>query len=132
MIIRENDMTMKCNPTIITIIRKKTDPPFENLWVLISNSMTWGENSRSELWLVKNVPELLSHIFAFQYFHKNRETLMSDSIAGVVIFPSFCALRCGKKGNFHVHYSTLHKLDRGCLWPYISILYYPNIWSYIV
>jgi len=30
MMIRENDITIKCNPTIITIIRKKTDPPYEN------------------------------------------------------------------------------------------------------
>lgn len=128
-------MTMKCNPTIITIIRKKQTPHLkireENLGIIISNCMTWGQNSRSELWLVKSVPDLLSHIFAFQYFHQNRVPLMSDSIPGVVIFSSFCALRCGKKGNFLVHYSTLHKLDRGCRWPYISILYYPNIWSYI-
>jgi len=72
--------------------------------MIISNSMALGEKSRSDIWLVKRVPDLLSHIFA----------LMSDSIAEVVIFPSFCALRCGKKGNFHVHYSTLHRLDRGC------------------
>jgi hypothetical protein len=30
LMIRENDMTMKCNPTILNNYEKKTDPPFKN------------------------------------------------------------------------------------------------------